>query len=168
MRIQHKQAASVIIYTIHKRANTIFTIFLESSCSIFAQVTIEMFWILTALWRREWQRPSTRYQVQVARTPADPRARILRLCERWGRETERSIPSIAGTREKLIEKHFRAGEEQARGDDVGGGGGGSDGRAFVPFIERTRSWSSMSRRKKRTQAGDTAQESVDNESQYGG
>lgn len=54
----------------------------------------------------------------------------LEATRTWGRDEARSIPSIAGTREKLIEKHFRAGEEQARGD--------GDGRASFFYLSSER------------------------------
>lgn len=79
-----------------------------------------------------------------AHTMANPRACILRLHERGG--DERSIPSIGGTREKLIEKHFddTTSAKNKRGEWQPG--------PVLPFIERTRSWSSKPRRKERTRA----------------
>ncbi|KYN22904.1 hypothetical protein ALC57_04687, partial [Trachymyrmex cornetzi] len=90
-----------------------------------------------------------------AHTPANPRACILRL---YANE-ERSIPSIEGTREKLIEKHF---------DDITPA---KNKRGVQPGSSIYRANTKLKFEvvaTEGTNAGDTAQESVDNESQYGG
>lgn len=78
-----------------------------------------------------------------AHTPANSRACISRLREQGG--DERSIPSIEGTRAKLIEKHFDTTSMKNKRSVRRPG-------PVLPFIERTRSWSSKPRRKERTRA----------------
>lgn len=88
----------------------------------------------------ERQRLQTRYQVQVL-----IRRRIrVHASTRTRRERAINPVDIGGTREKLIEKHFddTTPAKNKRGVRRPG--------PVLPFIERTRSWSSKPRRKERT------------------
>lgn len=127
-------------------------------CILLISFSIRVFGFQTALWQRA-AKATDEISSSSAHTSANPRACILRLRERGG--DERLIPSIGWTREKLIEKHFDDTMPRRNKRDVRQPGPGSS-------IYRANAELKFEAATKGTNAGDMAQESVDNESQYGG
>lgn len=111
-RYNMSRQAAVIIYAVRKRAGTTFKTFpelVQHPCS--RKPRWKCLDFSRALWTSRVAKTANEIPGSSARTPVDSRACILRLRER-GEGTGRSIPSVAGTREKLIEKHFRAGAKK--------------------------------------------------------
>jgi len=129
---------------------TTFEIFSELVYDLYACSMVRMFGFQLRFDDKR-QRPPMRYQVQVL-----TRSACMHLETTQTRRDERSILSIGRTREELIEKHFDDTMQAKNKRDVRPGS--SIYRANTKFEAAMEG----------TNVGDTAQESVDNESQYGG